>query len=77
MVRWKHAGPLMAALACMAQTANTPQIVFAQLPPETIQERLSAVPRKLADRVAKLESLFHEAGCADDRFFEQPVPHSI
>jgi hypothetical protein len=80
MMRWKHAGPLMAVLACMAQPANTPpdnqKIVVAQLAPATIQDRLNSVPRKLADRVAKLESLFHDAGCADDRFFEQPVPHS-
>jgi len=82
MVRWKHAGPLVAALACMAQTADPPQlvisqqIVISQLGSATIQDRLNAVPRKLADRVATLESLFHEVGCGDDRFFEQPVPHS-
>jgi len=76
MLRWKHAGPLVAALACMAQPAEAPKIVVAQLGPTTIQERLNAVPRKLADRMATLESLFHEAGCGDDRFVEQPVPHS-
>jgi hypothetical protein len=76
MVRWKHAGPLVAALACMAQTADTPKIVFSQLGSPSIQERLNAVPRKLADRVATLESFFHEAGCGEDRLSEQPVPHS-
>jgi hypothetical protein len=82
MVRWKHAGPLVAALACMAQTADPPQfvisqqIVISQLASATIQERLNSVPRKLADRVATLKSLFHEVGCDEDRFYEQPVPHS-
>jgi hypothetical protein len=77
MTRWKHAGPLMVALACSAQpAADAPKIVIAQLGPATIQERLNAVPRKLADRVARLQSLFHEAGCDDDRFSAQTVPHS-
>jgi Zn-dependent M28 family amino/carboxypeptidase len=30
----------------------------------------------LADRVVKLESIFHEAGCDGDHFREQPVKHS-
>jgi hypothetical protein len=76
MMRWRHAAPLLAVLACMAQSTDRPKIVLAQLGPTTIQERLNAVPRKLADRVATLKGFFHDAGCDDDRFFEQPVRHS-
>lgn len=68
--------PLLAALACMAQSPEPPKIVFDALAPATIQQRLEAVPRKLADRKATLESLFQQAGCDGDRFAEQPVPHS-
>ena len=75
-MRWKHAGPLIAALACIAQPTSAPKIVVAQLGPTTIQQRLNLVPRKLADRVAALESLFHEVGCDGERFFKQPVRHS-
>jgi hypothetical protein len=76
MTRFLRAAPLLAAFACMAQPANPPKVIFDALPPALIQQRLEAVPRKLADRKATLESLFHEAGCDGDRFAEQPVPHS-
>jgi aminopeptidase-like protein len=68
--------PLAIALACMAQPADAPKIVFDAVGQSTIQQRLQAVPRKLADRVATLESFFHEAGCDGDRFAEQRVPSS-
>jgi len=72
-----HAGPLaMVALACMAQSSDSPQIVFSALKQDIIQHRLESVPRKLVDRVATLESIFHEAGCDGDAFSRQPVPHS-
>src|SRR5580698_3560331 len=71
-----HVGALIVALACMAQPANSPKIVFDSLEPAIIQQRLESVPRKLADRKATLESLFQEAGCEGDRLVEQPVPHS-
>ena len=71
-----HAALPLAALACAAQPAGAPQIVISQLGPSTIQARLNAVPRKLADRVATLEAMFHDAGCEGDRFSEQPVKHS-
>jgi hypothetical protein len=83
MARWMHAGPLVVALACLArafaclaQPADSPKIVFDALRQAIVQQRLEAVPRKLADRKAALESLFHEAGCDADRFVEQAVPHS-
>jgi hypothetical protein len=76
MACWRHAGPLVAALACLAQPADPPKVVFDALKPEIVQQRLEAVPRKLADRKATLESLFQEAGCDGDRFAEQPVAHS-
>jgi aminopeptidase-like protein len=60
----------------MAQPADAPKVVFEALGQATIQHRLEAVPRKLADRKARLESLFHEAGCDAGRFVEQPVPRS-
>jgi aminopeptidase-like protein len=75
VARWRHAGPLVAALACLAQP-DPPKVVFDALKPEIVQQRLEAVPRKLADRKATLESLFQEAGCDGDRFAEQPVAHS-
>jgi putative aminopeptidase FrvX len=68
-----HAAPLVAVLACLAQS---PKISFDALPQAVIQQRLEAVPRNLADRKATLESLFHEAGCDGGSFVEQPVPHS-
>ena len=71
-----HAALPLAALACAAQTADSPQIRISQLGPTTIQARLNSVPRKLADRVATLESLFREAGCDGDRLVEQPVKRS-
>jgi hypothetical protein len=44
--------------------------------PEAIQQRLEAVPRKLAARRQELESLFRESGCEGGKLTEQPVPHS-
>ena len=77
MLRWMHRALPLAALVCAAaQTAEAPEILISQIGPSTIQQRLNAVPRKLADRVATLESMFHEAGCEGDRFSEQPVKHS-
>lgn len=72
-----YAAPLLlAALACRGQSPGSSQIVFQPLAPETIQARLTAVPHHLPDRVAKLESIFREAGCEGDRFREEPVKHS-
>jgi len=68
--------PVLAALACAAWSADSVKFVFQALGQETIQQRLKAVPRKLADRVAKLESIFRQAGCDGDSFHEQPVPGS-
>ena len=65
-----------AALACAAQTADPVKINLDILSPEIIQQRLSAVPRKVADRKTTLESLFHEAGCDGDNFREERVPGS-
>ena len=77
MHRPMRAAPLvLAALACIAQPADSPKVVSQAVSRDTIVERLNAVPRKLADRVATLESIFHQAGCEGDRFREQPVPGS-
>jgi hypothetical protein len=77
MIRRLRAAPLVVvALACTAQEPNSKQVAFNALGPDTIQARLKSVPRKLADRVATLESIFREAGCDGDRFREQPVKHS-
>ena len=65
--------PVLAALACTAQTANPVKIVFQALGESTIEQRLDSVPRKLADRVTTLEALFHEVGCGGDSFSEQRV----
>jgi hypothetical protein len=67
---------VVAALASAAQTADSNKVVFRALGETTIQQRLNAVPRKLADRVATLESIFREAGCDGGRFREQSVPGS-
>jgi len=76
MARGLRVLPLAIALACIAQPADAPKIVFDALGKTTIQQRLEAVPRRLAERVATLESFFHEAGCDGDRFTEQRVPRS-
>jgi hypothetical protein len=80
MLHWMQAGPFLAGLACMLapayQPADSPKIVLDSLSQAIIQQRLQAVPRKLADRKSTLESLFQEAGCDGARFVEQPVPHS-
>jgi hypothetical protein len=82
MLRWRHASPFLAVLACLPasygqqQPAPPSKVVFDSLPQATIQQRLESVPRKLADRKATLESLFEQAGCDGDSLVEQPVPHS-
>jgi Peptidase family M28 len=80
-MRWMHAGPLaIVGLACMAQSPDSPKdspkIVVAVLKQEIIQQRLESVPRKLADRVSTLESMFQDAGCSGDNFSRQPVSSS-
>jgi hypothetical protein len=77
MVRRLRAAPLVVvALSCAAQPPVSKPAAFNVLGPDTIQERLNAVPRKLADRVTTLESIFHKAGCDGGDFREQPVPGS-
>jgi Iap family predicted aminopeptidase len=46
------------------------------LTPETIQQRLETVTGKAADRRARLEDLFREAGCTGDAMTSQIVPRS-
>ena len=77
MIRRLRSAPLVVvALAGAAQTPSSKPVSLDVLGPDIIQTRLKAVPRKLADRVAMLEAIFHEAGCDGDRFREQPVKHS-
>jgi len=76
MARGLRILPLAISLVRLAQPADAPKIVFDALGQTTIQQRLQAVPRKLVDRVATLESFFHEAGCDGDRFTERPLPRS-
>ena len=74
--RLVRAGWLIAVPVCLVIAGESTRVAFRDLGPTVIQQRLALVPRKLADRKAAIESLFHEAGCEADRFAEQPVPHS-
>ena len=52
------------------------RLEFQPVPALRIQERLAAVPDKLAERRAMIESLFQQSGCEGDRVTTLKVPHS-
>jgi aminopeptidase-like protein len=71
-----RAGPLLAVLACVASPSDTTPVHLEIVARPLVQQRLEAVPRKLADRKTALEASFQEVGCGQERFTEQRVPGS-
>jgi hypothetical protein len=64
----------LCALFLLCTSAFSAEVQVNKLAPEIIRHRLERVTRKIPDRRATLEALFHDAGC--NQLAAQPVPHS-
>ncbi len=69
----KFLGPLV--LLCVSLVGHA-QVKFTQLRRDIIEARLSSAPVKNKERKERLQAMFRESGCKDDRLVEQKVSGS-
>ena len=60
-------------ILCLAAVGYAQQYKYLQLNRDIIEARLTSAPAKNKDRKERLEAMFRESGCKDDRLIEQKV----
>jgi hypothetical protein len=74
-MRLRRVAAALIWLSAACAQSDSVKIEIYSLAPSVIQSRLESVTLKMADRRAKLESLFREVGCDGEYLNEKPIPH--